>query len=147
MSNEIPLLSSYGLICTFTGAEASLPHGSLAHGQGPFQPQAFQDSAKDSLPFRLLLPSASSWRMCSKATFAVCSGSPHSYWSSSPSPAQLPWEAQQEQHPASLRNCPRGSMAHTAKGWNNSFQQGKDVPALQGKALKGPKPKRSKILQ
>lgn len=121
----------------------------LTHRQGPFPPQSLRASGRDSLPFpsSLCFQLGMCWEMSSKAAFAVCSGSPPSCWTSSPGPAQLPWEARQDQQPGSLGNAPLGSMAHTATGCNSSSQRGKDVPALQGKALKGLKPKRSKILQ
>lgn len=147
MFNKIHLLSSCGLICTFPGAEAPLPPSILSLdgtlGRGPSSHKHSRILSGFSLPF---FPSASSWRMCSKATFGVRSGA-HQLLNLDPAPSHLPWEAQQEQHPGSLSNCPLGSLAHTAMGWNFSFQQGNAVPALQGKALKGPRPKQSKILQ
>lgn len=140
------VLFSYFLICAFTGAEAFLPYDTLTLDgtMGRFLPATSIPGFCQGLPS--LLPSASSCRMCSKAAFAVCSGAQPAAgaW---PCPAQLPWEARQEQHPGSLSNCPLRSLAHTAMGCNSSFQQGKYVPALQGKILKGSRHKWSKILQ
>lgn len=112
-------------------------------GAGSFQPQAFQDSVRDSLPFFPLLPAA---ECAAKPPLLSAQGAQPAAgaW---PCPAQLPWEARQEQHPGSLSNCPLRSLAHTAMGCNSSFQQGKYVPALQGKILKGSRHKWSKILQ
>lgn len=81
MLNKIPVLSSCNLICTFIWAEASLPNGMVLPGQGPFQPQAFQDSVHSSLPFSSSLDS--SWECARKC------------------PAKRPWLSAPGAHTAS----------------------------------------------
>lgn len=78
--NKICLLSSYGLICTFTGAEAPLLHGILTLGGTMGRVPSSHEHSRILSGLPSLLLSSSSWRMCSKATFAVCSGSPPSCW-------------------------------------------------------------------